>query len=569
MKQVFLFIGLFIFLTTNCLTAQQKIAREKVVEKYDRASLTIFVANVSNDSYSGTIAGLADNIKLDDKFFNNNLSSKILNVKYRRIDPSQQTATIVSSDKTKEIRQQLNEMKIGKQIIELWYQRQNDGTMSVNLFQERGLYNASDADVFKASSTKLGLNKLKDYGENLIEKSYVLVLDFTDTKRNVAEKTNNVSFTSTVKGYLYKLKFTEDDMVILYENYWIFDDDSESVKAKKRADFNKINYQLEPVTNVTVWASASESVYRKKSDQQLLKEMAQRGYDKALYRLAQKVEGLRVKVPISNIEPIVAKIGKKENLQCDHRYYAYEYVLNSKTQQSEPVRRGIVRATNRIVDNRHVATGESGKSEFYQVSGRKLEPGFLLQQRNDFGIGLYTGYELGSITGFNARLDIRTGRYTGVPGLSLYGAIGIGGQTINEFKYWKVDQGDDKYFEFTRFDFGLSKGFSFYRNFEAQIYGGYGIETAKDTSITIGTDPETDKPKKLTISSGYIKFGTNLALNLYGDFVQLFGGIGYYYYVSEASYGEDEKLKDNSDFTYNKLFKNRGFAGIVGVRFQF
>ena len=73
---------------------RKKTVRQKVVSEYDRNSLTVFVAKVSNDYYTQSLAGYADNIKFDDKFYDNSLSTKVFNANYKR---EEQTSSYSSS----------------------------------------------------------------------------------------------------------------------------------------------------------------------------------------------------------------------------------------------------------------------------------------------------------------------------------------------------------------------------------------------------------------------------------------------------------------------------------------
>lgn len=546
------------------MQAQQKVERKQVVEEYDRSAISLFVMRVSNDSYTSRISSYAPNILLDDKFYPHNLPQVILNANYKRITES--TSAIVemlSAGQANNILSQLNEMQAGRQIVEKWYNRKPDGTMGVDVFQERGLYNATDADFKQASGTKIGISELMDSGEKLIAKSYVLVLDYIQTK-SASNSIGGTTYSTTLVGYLYKIKFTEDDMITLYENYWITEDDSPEVKARKIEEFNKVNYPLQYVTKIAQGVVAMSSTDVPKSGDQLLAEIVQGGYDNALYALARKVEDFRVKTPLYTAKPLQAKIGKKESLKTDQRYFAYEYVYNETTNTAEPKRRGIVRATSKIVDNRQVTAGESESSKFYQVSGRQLEEGYLLQQRNDFGIGVYGGYEVGSVGGFNLRLDYRAGRFIGVPGLYVYGSIGMSTEDYTDFGKnlitFKNEEGTeiDSSLSFFRYDVGLAKSFAFLRNFEITPFMGLGAEGVSGSNL--------DTTATGSIGTSYFRLGTNLAVNLWGDYLQFFAGASYYAWFKQ-------KLKNDDEIKYvgkEGLFEERGNIGfLLGLRLQF
>ncbi len=59
-----------------------------------------------------------------------------------------------------------------------------------------------------------------------------------------------------------------------------------------------------------------------------------------------------------------------------------------------------------MIDNRQKASGDTETSEFYQIAGRRIQPGMLMEQHNDLGLGVFAGYKSGALGGFNANVDL-------------------------------------------------------------------------------------------------------------------------------------------------------------------
>ena len=71
-------------------------------------------------------------------------------------------------------------------------------------------------------------------------------------------------------------------------------------------------------------------------------------------------QAFRVKAMISGVKPIAAKIGKKEGLKFDQRYFVYE---NREKRNGDVTskRIGVVKSM-KVVDNRNITTGQTEPS---------------------------------------------------------------------------------------------------------------------------------------------------------------------------------------------------------------
>ena len=529
--------------------AQDVESSKKIPSTYDRSAITLFQVQFSNENHASDVQSKIDKILFSDKYYNNNLDNITFSASFNRSTPNPAEA----------IKQYLNEQQVGRQIISKWFARQSDGAMSMDLIFDRGMFNATDAAYIKAQSTKRGNAVLQDYGNRLIGKSYVLVLDYQSVQTmKEAKMTKMKGWKATVTGYLFKIKYTDEIQNEIYDS-WIYPEDTPEVKAEKNRKFEQLSIPVEFVTKTTVFVTASQPeqttqlgrFFKVKTEEELLVEMVQKGYDESLYFLEKSHEDFMVKTTIYQVRPIRAKIGKKEGLKCDNRYFAYEYVYDEKTNSSKPVRRGVIRATSSIVDNRHVATGDIATSKFYQTAGRRLRTGYLLRQQNDYGLELSLGYEIGEIGGVYGRVDARLGRYIGIKSLFVYVEAGYEVKKYSDPYAFGVEND----IAFTHYGAGIAKGFMLAKNIEFRPYIGIGQESAthKDWK-DVGGD----------LKVPYVKGGANLALNLKHNF-QLMGGMGYY-----SFFGNAENDNGETDFEWDVLFKDRsGASMMVGVKIMF
>lgn len=539
MKKVYSLLALLI--SAN-IYAQDIQKGNRIPSTYDRSSITVFYMKFPGENHASEVEAKFPKIRLTDKYYDNSLNYMVFEAPFSRGD--------VSVVPTKAIESFLMQKQVSKSIVSKWYNRKDDGSMDLDLIFDRGTFNATDAQYIKAQATKRGENILKDYGNRLIEKSYILVLDYQNIQNMKEAKVEKMKgWKATVNGYLYKVKYNEETQNALYD-CWIYPEDSPEVRKDKIKKFQELNIPIEFVTQTVVQVTASQPtedtqlgrLIKQKTEDHLLDELVQKGYDESLYYLEMKHEDFMAKTTIHQVNPIRAKIGLKEGLKCDHRYFAYEYVYNEKTNSVEPRFRGVIRAS-KIVDNRQVAKGDMPTSQFYQTAGRKLSEGYLLRQQNDLGLELLLGYEAGEVGGGYVRIDARMGRYVGIKALFVYVEGGV--QTKDYSPYDGI--------VFLHYGAGLAKGFMLTRNLELRPYIGLGQEQANQSDLSSST-----------LKVLYLKAGANLALNLKHN-IQLMGGIGSYSFISNA---ED----DNGDtgLIWTDIFPSReGMATMFGVKFMF
>lgn len=542
MRKTLLSLALLIVALSVFAQSADKI--KTVPTTYDRSSLGVLFLNFEGDKYFDRLVDKIGNVSFPDKYNNNNFPTLLVKPPFSR-----QSMPLSPQN---EIKSFLEAQKAGLQTIAKWYSRQPNGSMSLDLVHERGRFSATDDDFLRAQTTKRGSAALEDYGNRLVNLSYILVIDVKDIKNaKDLSMTNMKGWQATAVGYLYRINFTEEVQNAFYDT-WIYEDDSKSIAEEKRRKFEALDIPLILVSQeaVQITAMQPESTtglgmfVKPKSEDELMQDLAQKSLDEVIYKIEMKVEEFKVKTSIHQVRPIRAKIGLKEGLKTDYRFFVYEYVYNEKLNQAIPKRRGVIRAGSKssIVDNRKEATGKTETSKFYQVAGSKLEEGFTLQQQNDFGLEITAGLEIGGIGGFLGRADLRLGRFVGMRSTFVYVEGGI-----DAGDYSGMD------FAFMRYGGGLAKGFQLMRNIELRPYIGVNIERATSDSY-----PEGDYLEIL-----YFKAGANLALNLKHNF-QIIGGIGSHSIIGNAT------DKDGNEWDWLANFNDReGVSTLVGIKIMF
>lgn len=550
---------------------------------YDRPTVN-FLLVTHGDAYDAPTAAFFGKIPREDKFYVNDLNTKDLKV-------SQLSRNSISPTAWQPVLAELVLRNVAKQEIAAWYMRKPDGSMSMDLIHRRGEFNATDEAFLMANATKRGMDELKDLGRNLISKTYVVALDYANITYAADAATDIHSWKSTVRAAVFKLKFDSEVENSIYDA-WTNEQDTPEALAEKGKRFDQAPFTLEFVQQVSVNTSASALITGKPRGEQsavqnlarmamgvtskeaLQSEMMKKGYDNILNELEKRIADFKVKSGVWELKPIRAKIGKKEGLKTDQRYYVLEYEQDSKG-KLKAVRKAVVRVDGGVVDNRAMATGKSEASKFYQIAGRKVEKGMTLEQRNDAGIALLLGGGV-PITSKEAagllqmRVELLTNKFINLGALtSLYVyAEGIMENASYALKsdfgstYGVTGAGKERY-SFTSWGFGLGKGVHFWRNFSLSPYVGMGWEY-----VTVKDD--------ISLESIYYKAGANFSVNIYYPF-QLVGGVSGLFYGAPALKDSDDSNDSSSSSSsslssYSDVFSNRSSgsaSGFVGIRFNF
>ncbi|MDR0712180.1 MAG: hypothetical protein LBF67_07555 [Prevotellaceae bacterium] len=572
-------------LLTAALLSNKTIAQTAA---YDRPTVN-FLLITHGDAYDAPTSAFFGKMPKEDKFYYNELGVKDIKM-------SQMPRSSVSPTNWQPMLAELTRQNVAKKEVAAWYLRKPDGSMSMDLIHRRGEFNATDETFLMANATKRGMDELKDLGRKLISKTYVVALNYANITYAADASADIHTWKSTAQAMVFKLKFDTEMENSIYDA-WPDEQDTPEAMAEKSKQFDQIPFALEFVQQVSVSATASALITGKPRGEQssvqslakigmsvtskdaLWNEMLKKGYNNVVGELEKKIADFQVKSGVLELDPIRAKIGKKEGLKTDQRYYVLEYEQNSKG-KLKAVRKAVVRVGSGVADNRAMATGKSEASKFYQIAGRKVEKGMTLEQRNDAGIGVLMGGGL-PITSkeeevqLQMRIEVLTNKVLNLgvfPSLYVY-AEGIMENTryslksnfINDYEL-TADNGKANY-TFMRWGFGLGRGLYFWRNFSISPYVGMGWEY-----VSVKDD--------ISLETIYYKAGANFAVNIYYPF-QLVGGVSGLFYGA-PKFDSNSNSNSNSDdssssastslSSYGDVFGDRSSgsaSGFVGIRFNF
>lgn len=554
----------------------KKVKNSSPATHYDRVALTYMLLDFGSSNYYSMLNQAFEKVKVDDKYDDNTIKQPFLPTPVTRDETINSFAFNLNAadNVSTKIKDALVKNHSSNAVVAKWFSRKEDGSFGVELLQKRGLYNATDADVMAANASKIGQAKLMDAGEQLLGNSFIIVLDVNDlidmeeaynrlqknSKTTISRVKNG--FKATVSAYIYKLNFNDTINAAFWTDMWANSTDADL--AQRKARFDTYNFPVTYISRSTSMIEASQynagqalSPKIQATREELLLKLLQDGITSNLNTIESNVEEFKVKASVFSTHPIEAKIGKKEGLKTDQRYFVYEMEQDNQGNITAK-RKGVIRATKHITDNRTVATGQTKTSRFYQVAGRRIDDGMLLQQHNDVGLALTLGGASGGVGGFDGRLDFNLSRLLGAKMPTMIKLYVEGGYDINEEEaYLNAAETPNTYTNFARIGGGLGKEFCFAHHFKFQPFVGFGLETASDK-----------EDSKLTLSTLYgragLLFGVNILHNL-----QLTYSTGTYSMFGTITDNENKEVIVNDVDKWSDAFNRGGLTNVIALRLEF
>jgi len=563
-----------IFCFTNSYS-QQTIQLKDAV--YYRSSLTYIVENYSGRYRSQVIEAFPEVVvptKLDD----NRLDRPFI----PQVDASE-------ANYNQQVENSLQQKRIPNQIIAKWFNRKPDGSFDMDLVLQRGQYNANDAAVLSALSMQRGLSAIDQTAMELVGNSFILVIDIKDiltmddeydltNKRRRAYARKYKTQYSPVKrifnGYkahveyrLYQINFNDSIAAIFYRNLWVDPNDPEDVKSQRKRAFIDFDFPLiyqyqsfRTITGTQLNPGIPLAPFSQASKRKLMIRMFNNGVTAFIAEVEKVIPKFKVRANLVSSDPILAKIGLKEGLHVDQRFFVYEDKMN-RAGVVKSKRKGVVRVKH-VSDNRQNATGNTESTEFYQIAGNGLGVGMVLEQKRGANMSISAGYNfIGEINGVEFRLDYNLSNLFAslsqdgnvVPGFKVYIEMGFDYQTYksNLFKYHDIkniyeatlERADDEIYKanfgFARFGLGLAKSFQLTKNvslapelawnYEMALSTNMWDEAGEDVSLVGVVDANTyNKPSNTDVSNTlqynvhYFIAGAQVVINIAYPF-QLYG----------------------------------------------
>ena len=519
MKKRILLLALFLVGAIG-VSAQTAAQVSKLIDaNYNRNSLSLIYL-LKGDSYDDSIENMALRQTVGEKFDANTIAVKTLRAEVGRDK--------IASDE--EVAALLAKKQVGKRIVAFVFNRRKSGMMDDELLKSRGVYNAKAQDIADAGSTQVGMYAIQASGGKLLRQSYVTVFDYAveyvpakhtkDEKQDEAWKVHSVA-------YAFKVDISDDVLADFYEKCWIYSDDSDEVKAAKRAAWDNYDFSLKRVSAAahTTTVNAQNKVASAMSS----------SYSNLMESLEKSIADWQVKATICDVNPLRSKIGTKEGIRNGDRYQVWGYVADEQGRISSK-KTGYVRATKIANNAGKTAAQKADPSEFYQVGGYgRVEDGQVLQQSRDARLSVYPYYKysLSHMTDFNVGLDYLLSINTA--GMCQYlflnfgfdfGSLGV----FNKPDYtspYALDGKPITDFFFVNVSFGYGFGLHVSRYVEFTPYVAVGMDNVSSSQLEkFFKDDEAKKKKLFTDSTGW--FGdVGLKVNILPYPFQIFGIVDY------------------------------------------
>ncbi|HPT43792.1 MAG TPA: autotransporter outer membrane beta-barrel domain-containing protein [Paludibacteraceae bacterium] len=395
----------------------------KVNTKYLRPSITMLFSQ-PKDADEEVVISKFRNLEVNSKFDNHRIDFPDM----KPIEPLnlQKNALIEKYVRT-----------ASNPVIAKWWGRDANGNFNYSLVAERGSYTATDADaiISRGSNT----SRIEMIGEQLIDKSYILLYEITDLysmeeyydrqdalnrklKNYTPVKRTDEGYNCNYKVYAYKINFNDSVASEFYSRYWV---DSKNPDKQKVAAWADATFPVKLIASTGGSVRSAQSKEKslntkKKTMRELLEDIPANIQNNAVFELGRKIEDFKLKVTVFKAYPVSAKLGTKEDLYIDQRFYVYEIEQDRNGNQMTN-RKGVVRVKT-INENKQVATGSSLPSVFQQVDGGRIYPGMFMESKDDYGLILNIGKNGSSnnaMEGFNIGADFRISRFLKKPGWHL------------------------------------------------------------------------------------------------------------------------------------------------------
>jgi hypothetical protein len=183
--------------------------------------------------------------------------------------------------------------------------------------------------------------------------------------------------------------------------YWAAIEDSLAVVRRERtAKFNNFDFPLKQVfkfSGSTIKSQSNNPKFyesplapRRKSMDELLSEIPDEIQNESIFQASKVIDDFKTKAPLYKEYPLRVKLGKKEGVYFDQRFYAYR-MLKKQNGKDIKKRVGVLRPSF-IIDNPGVSKGNTPPSVFVQQGGKRLYGGDLIEMNEDRGIGFNLGF---------------------------------------------------------------------------------------------------------------------------------------------------------------------------------
>ncbi len=476
---------------------------------------------------------------------------------------------------------ELQAQRVPNQLMAFWWNRKPDGSFDIERVGDRGVYNATDRELMQYEGDIRGMAKVRDQGQALIGKSLIIVLEFQsvqtyeeyynrrDSIGRATATRNNTQFTPVervYRGYMadvtarrYRLQFSPEIQDHFYGQLWLDGTEPATEIEARKAKFESFDFPIVLDGTETFKAQGRARLDGQQGTGQLIQMIDQmrvgsapvtmEGFflkmvEDAKTKIDEKLESeISVRASLFATKPLQAKIGTKEGLRIDSRYFVYEYVQN-KQGETLMRRTGVIRAKE-VSNNKKVATGNTTPSTFYQITGKKLDPGMLLEEKNEIGLFVGVLYGESEAGGLSLTADYMASKITHVGHFT--GFFVTGTATFSNRMYYGQD------YSFLRLGLGLRKDHYLVKF----VRVGIGLEGGFESATYSGNE-------EAYANTWYGTPTLEVGLHLRHD-VQLIARANYFVWLGAPTDTEGNEFSA----TWSELFPGRGLSNTFSPQFGF
>lgn len=429
------------------------------------------------------------------------------------------------------VRSRLNNSKVPHRIVDTLFSADKKGRYSMDLLLKRAKYNLTDAQAKRLQSSSKGLEgsvQDKKWVDKILTSNYILGFYFHDVtsmedhykNEGVSEDARtHVGYKAMVSAYLFRIDLNDSVQKVFYNNCWADESSSQEELAEARKARDQMDYPLElvrsyrfPVNSKELGQDPSDE---KKKD--LFYGLSREAMKIATNTIEKDVESFKVRSNLYDYKgpllPFVySKIGTKQGLQPDDRYFVYEYVADGDG-GVEQKRKGVIRATRKVAVNDTGRSDSNEMSRFVQTAGWDLGKWMLMEQRPEYGISISPPLAGGVVHGNASFKNVRLGvRFSQALNNALDRHLfGPGWQFYVDGGWNKVDSTSENLIT-TGWGFGVAKQLYILRHTQLIPYLGLRREKTNFSSEDLHESLEKDYGNYGTVWAGDV--GARLSLNI-------------------------------------------------------
>ena len=388
------------------------------LEDYRRSSLCLIMLTHQGTKYAEEMQRQFLEIPLPSRYNPHNIDVRVISTSHGKVDKE-------------EIMRIMKQRGVAKELVRKWFNyNSRTGTMNMDRIHARGGYNATYADLERATSSERGTATLSDEGVELIQNTFVLVCDMSyynrektgqflsilgavatayldvsaeeQAKKGNYKQADNLragadlarvgtavaadlgGFSVKIYAHLLRLKWDDNLTQKMFAQYWVDDDTPAGERRSRQQAFDNDNssFQLEYVGQYK--AKTGKTVFKSQNDMDaVIRRVCANTIDEGMGKLAKSYVIFRPKTAFyCDNGMIYAYIGRKEGVAGKSKYE----VVQKKKKKGEFTYSKVDQATPYLIwDNRNINMEEVDLSKVKGTSfrckkGKVCNQGYLLRE---------------------------------------------------------------------------------------------------------------------------------------------------------------------------------------------